>query len=356
MQVFASAVGQYDNLGDTVLRRGFLDGLRRVGPLNVFVGKRDSDYLSALGLGEDDKLYRSSAEWRSRIWRALTRERSLYAFDTGETEVRKAFALRYLRLAPLLLASRVRGGVSAHIGAGVRESTAWRIPIGAVLRLCSVVTWRDDYSRTIMSVGGVSPDWAFALGSPDDFLRSNVPRPRLAVAVRQGLGHAGRDKPTGEWISTVRRMSDEFGLEPVVVAQIERDGPLTAELADRLGCEAVVWDGPNHARHENRLRAVYRESSVVLSDRLHGLVIAATEGAAPVGLAMSENDKVTRTLAGAGITGSIVDRSLSDVGAASAAVGSAIARRAEFAERVVDARSALRALSDQLVELSTKSA
>ena len=56
MQVYASAVGQYDNLGDTVLRRGFLDGLRRVGPLNVFVGKRDADYLSALGLGEADTL------------------------------------------------------------------------------------------------------------------------------------------------------------------------------------------------------------------------------------------------------------------------------------------------------------
>ncbi len=355
MQVFASAMGQFDNVGDTVLRRGFLNALRRVGPLHVFVGAHDADYLSALELTGDDTIYRTSAEWRSRILRALTRERSLYAFDTGETEVKKAFALRYLRLAPLLLASKFSGGVSAHVGVGVREPSAWRVPISTVLRLCSVVTWRDEYSRRIMGVGSVSPDWAFALGSPAGFLRSDQhPRPRFAIAVRQGLSHASREAPDAEWVTKVQRISAERGLEPVVVAQIERDGPLAEELAARFGCEAVVWEGPNHSRQEDRLRAVYRESAVVLSDRLHGLVMAATEGAVPIGLAMSQNDKVERTLAGAGITGSTIDRAIADSGNAAKVVRNAIERRAEFAESVIEARSAIRELSDRLVELSAR--
>jgi Polysaccharide pyruvyl transferase len=355
VQVFASAMGQYDNVGDTVLRRGFLDTLRRVGTLNVFVGNRDADHVSALGLAEHDILYHTSAEWRARVSRALTKERSLYAFDTGETEVRRAFALRYLRLAPLLIASRLRGGISAHVGVGVRESTPWRVPISAVLRLCSVVTWRDEYSRRVMGHGGLSPDWAFALGSPAEFLRSDsTPRPRLAIAIRQGLSHAKREKPSEEWVSAVRQMSDELGLKPIVVAQIERDGPLTEELADRFGCEAVVWDGPNHSRQESRLRAVYRESSVVLSDRLHGLVIAATEGAVPIGLAMSENDKVTRTLAGVGISGTIVDRSLGDPDVAIDVMRDAIGRRAEIVESVLAARVSIQGLADRLVALSAR--
>ena len=356
MQVYASAMGQYDNVGDTVLRRGFLDALRKVGPLNVYVGERDDDHLSALGLQDGDTLYRTSPEWRSRLSRALSRERSLYAFDTGETEAQRAFAMRYLRLAPLLLASRLRGGVSAHVGFGVREPTPWRVPIGAVLRLCSVVTWRDDYSRSFMGVGSVSPDWAFALGSSDEFLLTDTqPRPYLAIAFRQGLSHAGRDKPTDAWIATVRRMADELGLIPIVLAQIERDGPLALELADRLGCEAVVWEGPHHAKQEERLRAAYRLSAAVLSDRLHGLIIAATEGAVPIALAASEHDKASRTLAGVGITGTTVERTMPDYDAAYAVVSSAIQRRGEVAERVVAARAAIDALSDRLVALSKKS-
>nr|WP_168209122.1 polysaccharide pyruvyl transferase family protein [Agromyces intestinalis] len=355
MQVYASAMGQVDNVGDTVLRRGFLDALRRVGPLHVYVGARDDDHLSGLGLHDGDRLYRTSAEWRGRLSKALTAERSLYAFDTGETEVQRAFAMRYLRLAPLLVAARLRGGAAAHVGVGVREPTAWRVPISAVLRLCQVVTWRDEPSRRMMGVGGVSPDWAFALGAPEDVLLAapdDADRRTLAIAVRASLSHAERDRPDARWIAAIGTLADELGLEPVVVAQIERDGPLAEELADALGAEAVVWDGPNHAKQEARLRAVYRGSRAVVSDRLHALVIAATEGAVPIGLANGDDDKVVRTLAAAGITGTSVDRALADPDTALATARDAIGRHAEIMASVVEARRTIDAVVDGLVELT----
>ncbi|WP_394554204.1 hypothetical protein ACDF64_06470 [Agromyces sp. MMS24-JH15] len=355
VDVYASAVGQYDNVGDTVLRRGFLDALRRVGPLHVYVGGRDDDHLSGLGLHEADRLYRTRPEWRSRVSRALTTERSLYAFDTGETEVQRAFAMRYLRLAPLLLASRLRGGASAHLGVGVRESTAWRVPISAVLRLCSVVTWRDDVSRRMMGVGGVSPDWAFALGAPDGVLASAADDPgrdRLAIGVRASLEHAERDRPDQRWLDAVAGLADRLGLEPVLVAQIERDGPLAQELAGALGVEAVVWEGPNHAKQEARLRGTYRRSKAVLSDRLHGLVIAATEGAVPLVLASDGSDKATRTLAGAGIADTAVDRTLADPAAAAATAARALDRHAEIMDRVILARRDIDDLTRTLVALA----
>ena len=349
MKILASAVGQYDNVGDTVLRRGFLDHLRTIAPLRVYVGDKSEDYISGLGLHPEDVAVRDSKEWRSAVSRQLLSGSGVYAFDTGETEVQAAFAKRYLKLAPLLAVNRVRGGIAVQLGVGVRESTAWRHPIAAVLRLCHMVSWRDARSRSIMGLGTVTPDWAFALGSPDELLfDAERPRPRLAIAFRQGLSHAARDKPSDEWVDTVRWIAGELGLEPVVVAQIERDGPLAIELADRLGCEAVVWPDDNHARQEERLRAVYRDSALVLSDRLHAVVIAATEGCVPIALNTGPMDKVTRTLEGADIPRTSVPRDLADRDAALAVIRDALVRRPAIMAAVSTARTRLDALTETL--------
>ena len=349
MRILASAVGQYDNVGDTVLRRGFLDHLRTIAPLQVYIGDKTDDYVSGLGLQPGDIAVRSSAQWRSDVSKQLLGGGGVYAFDTGETEVERAFAKRYLRLAPLLAVNRLRGGTSVQLGVGVRASTPWRVPIGTVLQLCDMVSWRDEKSRDMMGFGTVTPDWAFALGSADDLLGDvERPRPLLAIAFRQSLSHMSRDKPDDEWVAKVRRLAERLGLEPVVVAQIERDGPLAVELAERLGCGALPWLDDNHARQEERLREVYRDSALVLSDRLHAVVIAATEGAVPIALSAGPMDKVSRTLEGAGIHATSVRRDLGDEPAFAATVDDALARRAEIMDAVVDARRRLTAVTDQL--------
>jgi polysaccharide pyruvyl transferase WcaK-like protein len=350
MRILASAVGQYDNVGDTVLRRGFLDHLRTIAPLRVYVGDKTADYVSGLGLQPDDIAVTDSKEWRSAVSRTLTKG-GIYAFDTGETEAERAFARRYLKLAPLLAVNRLRGGTAVQLGVGVRASTPWRHPISTVLRLCDMVSWRDEKSRRMMGLGTVTPDWAFALGSSDDFLQGDrAPRPYLAIAFRQGLSHMARDKPSDAWVDSVRAMSLRLNLQPIVVAQIERDGPLAQELADRLGCDALLWLDDNHARQEARLRETYRRSALVLSDRLHAVVIAATEGAVPIALSTGPMDKVSRTLEGAGILRTSVQRDLSDAAAANAVVDDALARRAEIMAAVVSSRERLEAVTAALRE------
>lgn len=342
MTVMASAVGQYDNVGDTVLRRGYLTHLRTLGRLTVYVGDKTDDYISGLGLLPDDEAVRDPRAWRRRVSRQLLSGRGVYAFDTGETEVRRPFALRYLRLAPLLLVHRLRGGTAVLTGVGVRESHRWRLPISAVLRLCRVVSWRDEPSRRMMGIGSVTPDWAFALGADAETLRdAEAPRPFLAISVRQGLSHAARERPDDTWVKKVRDIADALALEPVVVAQIERDGELARDLAARLDCDAVAWLDDDHARQEDRLRATYRASALVLSDRLHAVVIAATEGAVPVALSSGPMDKTSRTLAGAGIHGTSVARDLADPDAALAVIRAALARRNEIVDAVVSARERL---------------
>lgn len=349
MRILASAVGQYDNVGDTVLRRGFLDHLRTLAPLRVFVGDKSDGYITGLGLDAEDDIERDPQKWRKAVAASLLGGRGLYAFDTGEIEVERRFASRYLKLAPLLAVNRLRGGAAVQLGVGVRRATPWRRPIAGVLRLCDAVSWRDEQSRRMMGFGSVTPDWAFALGAPAEVLRDDEPgRPHLAVSVRQGLSHMARDRPSDDWVRTVASMADRLGLEPIVVAQIGRDGPLAEDLAERLDCSALPWLDDDHATQEARLRDVYRRSAAVLSDRLHALVIAATEGAVPIALSTGRIDKVTRTLEGAGILQTSVRRDLADEKAANHTVDDALARRAPIMESVIDSRYRLGELMEEL--------
>jgi hypothetical protein len=356
MKIFASVLGQVDNVGDTVLRRAFLEALRPAGELQLFIGERDDSYLGALGLADTDRVFRSSATWRREISRTSLREASVYAFNAGEIEVRRSYAEQYLRLAPLLLASRLRGGHAVHAGFGIRRRSGWRVPIGMTLRLCDIVSWRDSESRAAMGVGRVAPDWAFAAGSSDDALTvgwNEEDRTLLAVSVRYN-----GDRPDATWTRSVRRLADQRGLGIVTVAQILRDGPLAEELAAELGGTAIVWDGPDHAAQEQKLRSTYRRTRLLVTNRLHAAVMGLTEGALPLALARSASggnrvtDKVTRSLAAAGITGVSVDAGLADAAVLDCIACDVLGRRDPILHHVVDARASLRRLTDDIRKLT----
>ncbi|ADG73648.1 conserved hypothetical protein [Cellulomonas flavigena DSM 20109] len=350
MDVLVSAVGQHDNIGDTVLRRAYLDEVRPLGRLHVFVGDKPDGYVAGLGLHPTDVVHRSPGSWRASVRDGLLAG-SFYGFDSGETEVRRAYARRYARLAPLLALNRARGGAAVQAGTGVRADHRWRVPIAAVLRLCDVVTWRDAYSRDLMGVGDVAPDWAFALGPDAGTLRAGTDRPLLAVSVRQGTGDVRREPPDASWARRVRALADGLGVTPVVVTQVARDAPLGDRVAHDLRAEHLTWDGHDHAAQEARLRKLYRRCSHVLSDRLHVVVVAATEGAVPVGLATptalgEAPDKVVRTLRAAGITGTCLPHDLPDVEGAVARL--ARVDRDTVVDAVLDSRARLVGLGERL--------
>jgi len=350
MEVFVSAVGQHDNIGDTVLRRAYLDVVRPLGRLHVFVGDKPDGYVGGLRLAPGDVVHREPTSWRTAVRDGLLGG-AFYGFDSGETEVRRPYARRYARLAPLLAVNRARGGTAVQVGTGVRESQPWRVPISAVLRLCDVVAWRDAYSRDLMGVGTVAPDWGFALGPDVATLRAGTDRPLLAVAVRQGTGDVRREPPDAAWAGRVRALADGLGLTPVVVTQVGRDGPTGDRLAHDLGAEHVAWTDDDHATQEDRLRDVYRRCAYVLSDRLHVVVVAATEGAVPVGLTAptapgAAPDKVARTLAAAGISGTSLPRDVADVDEALATLAGT--SRDGVVDAVLGARARLDALADRI--------
>jgi hypothetical protein len=358
VKIFASVLGQVDNVGDTVLRRAFLEALRPAGELHLFVGEHDDSYLGALGLSDTDRVFRSSAAWRRAVSRTSLREASVYAFNAGEMEVRRSYAEQYLRLAPLLLASRLRGGHAVHAGFGIRRPSGWRVPIGVTLRMCDIVSWRDHESRAAMGIGQVAPDWAFAAGSPDADLTtrwSDRNRGLLAVSMRYN-----GPRPGAAWTRAVLRLADQHGLDIVTVAQILRDGPLAQELAAELGGTAVIWEGPDHAAQEARLRGTYRHTRLLVTNRLHGAVMGLTEGALPLALAPAgggqntgtSTGKVPRSLAAAGVLGVSVGTGLADFAALARTARDVLSRREPILQHVVDARADLRKLGEDIRRLA----
>jgi hypothetical protein len=292
VHVFVNPSGQRDNLGDSVLRRAYLDALRGQGWLHVYVGT-DASYISGLGLRAEDVTYDSKFAWlRSAVVKAP--RGGMYAFNAGEYVLDRRFLVNAVWQAALVTAFRSRGGTAVALGIAVRAGAS-RIRTGGLrllLRPLSRVSWRDPDSCTAVGVGSVAPDWAFALGSSSGSLMPAGERDVIAVTMR-----GDRAAPDGAWIAVVIELAKAFGARVVVVNQMRTDARRCAELAAALGGDVLDWKDESHAEQEQRIRAVYARSVAVVSDRIHALILGATEGAVPVGLTTSDPEKVRRTFA-----------------------------------------------------------
>ena len=147
MRVFVDARGKTDNLGDSVLRRAWLDALRPLGDLNVLVGD-DAQYTSGLGLADSDTADEQWGQWFRRALRTGTRERIVFALNAGEFSVHRQFAKRLAWQTALAAVARTRGGTVLLAGAGFRgDSTLLARGLRPVISFVVIVSWRDDWSR-----------------------------------------------------------------------------------------------------------------------------------------------------------------------------------------------------------------
>ncbi|KZE42599.1 hypothetical protein AVW09_09590 [Microbacterium sp. T32] len=207
----------------------------------------------------------------------------------------------------------------------------------SLIRACQIATWRDEPSRAYARAGVVRPDWAFALGSATSEL-SNEDRPYLLVSMR-----GDTSSPASAWTDAVTAIARELGLQVRVVSQVERDEDRGEELARRLDAELHPWQGGDHFTAETDLRGRYRQARMVVSDRLHVLIFAATEGAVPLYLPNVASAKIPRTMAVVDLDGFQADAT--DVESAVATAVSLSSRQKDVLERVDAARAELAELS-----------
>ena len=277
-KVFVNPAGQRDNLGDSVLRRPYLQSLRPLGELHVLVGS-DADYASGLGLLPSDHTYASRRKWLLSALRAAFAGRLCFAANAGEVVGSFSEATRSAWQPFLALAARARKGQVVLAGVSVRPGTSARLThLGILARLARVATWRDEATRDEVGIGVVQPDWAFAIDRSATIERT-VPRTMLAIAMR-----GDRPFPADAWFDTVRSLAKRLDLEITVVEQVRRDALRASELAERLGARVIVWPSDvDHRGQEAVVREHYRGCRAVISDRIHALIIGVTEGAVPIG-------------------------------------------------------------------------
>lgn len=342
-EVFVLATGQDDNIGDVVLRREYLDRLRGIGRLHLFVGSSSADFLDGLRIHESDELYVSLRQWHSAAWSALARGGVWFVDKPGELQLDSRTVNRQLKLLPLVLAIRLRRGQVLRLGMAVRAvDTKYLKRLRPLFRLSTRVCWRDTTTGSAFGFGDVGPDWAFAWdGSGPDAL--NAQRADIAISYR-----GDREPPADALLDSLAALAADGMRRIVVVTQVRRDEPRSVDLAARLGAELIPWPPERTlADHEEVLRDVYRASALVVSDRLHVLIVGMTEGAVPLCVTDGGESKVERHFSAVGFDKSTMR--LDGNAAPVAMLEEQLERRAE----VLDAlRTAHRRLDDVTGQLA----
>lgn len=287
--VHAWVTGQQSNIGDSLLRRPYVRLLETLGPVDLWVRDAGPDFLSGVDARDTTRLSRSFLAWWLRALLDAARRPTVVAINAGEVPAGRATAVAAAAFRVLVGVCRRRGGTSLWLGGSVpdgRDSRS-RASLLALARHVSVVTWRERRSLAWAQVGDVQPDWAFAEGTPtDQWTRDD--RRCLAIVLR-----GDRTPPPQEWTDWIAHVAKEHRLDVVTVVQVQRDRELAHRLAETVGGTCLDWpDGTDHATQERRVRDLYRRSRLTVGDRLHGLVMAATEGSIPLGWVPSSGGKI----------------------------------------------------------------
>jgi len=309
--IFVSALGQTDNIGDSALRRGYLGALRYAGRLHVLVPDDDS-YVSGLGLRVEDVCYRNRSKWRGAALQGVAGGHVGFALNAGEATLDADYTKYCGRIAAIAALARFRGSTVVIAGSGFRpgfqgdrpaddsQVAAAPWPVRTLARRSAFVGWRDEQTRRAVNVGSVMPDWAFGLGQPSDRLlgaQHVIDRDLLVVSLR-----AAGPALTPERGRQVRELADRSGLEPVVAVQVMRDNDLAEEISKDNGFRCLPWRGGDHLEREAFLRLLYARSRWVISNRVHALILGLTEGAIPLAPAELGAEKSVRIFDAAGIS------------------------------------------------------
>jgi hypothetical protein len=247
-----------------------------------------------------------------------------------------------LLLLPLAVAVRLRRGQVLRLGLAARSPRpGWYARcLRPLLRLSTVVRWRDTATGPVFGFGTAGPDWAFGWSGTDkDTLEAE--RADIVVSYR-----ADRDPPSEAVLGALREVARDEGRRLVVVSHVRGDASRSADVAARLGAVLVPWPGERSlAEHEEVLRGIYRTSALVVSDRLHAVVLGMTEGAVPCCVTDRGETKIERHLDAVGFTGSTA--------CAAAPSGPQAFLRHQLGRRM-EALAATRASLDQLDDLTDR--
>lgn len=287
--VFAWITGERTNVGDSLLRRPYVRALARFGNLDVWTRRSTPAFLSGLSLPPTARVEPSFVKWYGRLLLSAMRHETILALNAGQTPSTRSAVPAAILLDIATKLIHLRGGRVVWLGASLAPELT-RLQSAAYVRLArsaDVVAWREGRSWELTKLGDVQPDWAFAEGTAPALWNLDERR-TLAIVIRGDRPHPGV-----EWVGWIARTAQDLNLDVCAIVQVEADADRAHELAEALGGAVMPWQpGTSHADQERAVREVYRRSALVVGDRLHGLVMAATEGAVALGWVPTSRGKI----------------------------------------------------------------
>lgn len=288
-RVFTYLTGQYDNLGDALLRRALVREMSRLGTWEVYVGNAGDDYVRALHLPASARVHRSRGRWLLAAGASLLRRsRAVLVVNPGEVSSTRIELLLGLVSSALLVVAKIGRNPGYRLGIGARDR---RRPLSIGHEIATALAtrnvWRDAVSRDLFGRGEVAPDWAFALPTHDTL----GPRDLVVVTYR-----GDKAPPSLTALRAVRDWATARGFELVVTAQVRRDDESADEMARQLGVRHVRPSSPSLTDIEELVHDLYHRAVVVLSNRIHALIVGALDGAAPGAILAHPDVKIERTL------------------------------------------------------------
>lgn len=336
-RTFVSLTGPAGNIGDALIRRETLQWAEGTSDeLIAYIGEAPDVWLRQLGIPDDATVLRSKTSVPRWLWLLATAPRHpVLVFEAGEIPLDRGNGLRELVFLAETIIVRLKRGVVVRPPRGIRAPSWPALAIHRLAaRLSQVALWRDGATIERARCGTLAPDIGFSAGTRAGLAWSD--RTELLVSLR-----GARPLPDAAWIHAVREAADATGLAIRTVVQVREDEDRARELARLLGGTFDPWGDTDSVTHEDRLCDRYDAAQLVISDRMHVLVLAALSGAVPVELVPSPTAKIAEAFAAIDLQGISVDSTTADAACMTAALTPTPQRAAEITEHVHAAAATL---------------
>jgi polysaccharide pyruvyl transferase WcaK-like protein len=290
MRIFVVLNGQEDNIGDVVLRRYHLQALSRLGEVHAFVPNVSDSFRASLTQGTPAVTYVDRKKWMAKALQSIGSGDWLLSYNSGEFQCAYPSTRWFLPLSIVGRVAQLRGGKVVMAGMGTRDDKKpWKYLVQQAARAADYVSWRDAMTPDIMQLGSLGIDWGFKRGDESLPLHDDERR-TLALTFR-----FDRPLPSTAHLDAVKRFAEAHRLDVVPFAQVRRDNQSAQVLAEHFDTDPLLWpDATTHADQEDAVRSLFSRSALVLSDRLHALIVGTAEGAVPVGLVHGPDQKINR--------------------------------------------------------------
>lgn len=300
MAVYFSLDTQFENLGDEVINGLLLRELGRRQKLKVLIGKAPDWYLAniseavrSLG-GNVEFIADRNRYMRDFVLGSLLQPGNIMLLSCGDVSTSKP---NYMRSRVMSVLTRLPFLQIAQVGASrLKLADADRGWLVRAARNGGLITVRDEYSLQTLEQAGINarllPDLAFLL----EYRRPATPTKALFMFRETD---ADRDKFTA-LLATMVTKALGLGLEPVFGWQVQRDEPFNRALAEQMGADLLMLPTSGEGRLAPTLQ-IYDDVAVIVSNRLHALLLAASRGALPIPMLRESEYKVRGVFEHAGL-------------------------------------------------------